>query len=440
MADSLDNSFSNDLNPHEKPAGKAKTFSCPNCGGSIAVKAVGHSISAVCMYCSSVIDVTNENYRILKTANERTRPTLLTIGSRGRLAGILWEVIGYMEKTDNTGFYRWEEYLLYNPYQGFRFLVQTKGHWSLFKILKKSITELALSREITIDGIKYWRFQNGWTKVAYVKGEFYWRAQEGERSLVTDYVAPPYLLSISHNDQEINAALGEYIEAETIEKAFVLSSRMPYQSGVATNQPNPYPAEKVIRIWLTTAASFLLATLIQIVTAFSAANATVYESRIDIPAAEKNQTFSTESFSLPKQSNLQVATQAWINDDWLELDLALVNEQENTVKEAKQALEYYSGVDYEGYQWSEGEQNTKTLFAAVPKGIYRLLIDADTNVFQTGLPITFYLHVKRDVTNWSNYAITLLLLLIYPGYVTFRYKYIESSRWSESDFENDDLR
>jgi hypothetical protein len=80
------------------------------------------------MYCSSVIDVTNENYRIFKTANERTCPTLLTIGSRGRLAGILWEVIGYMDKTDNTCFYRWEEYLLYNQYQGFRFLIQAKGH------------------------------------------------------------------------------------------------------------------------------------------------------------------------------------------------------------------------------------------------------------------------------------------------------------------------
>jgi hypothetical protein len=59
------------------------------------------------------------------------------------------------------------------------------------------------------------------------------------------------MLSISHNDQEINVAFGEYIAAKAIEKAFALTSALPYHAGVAANQPNPFPAEKVIRIWLT---------------------------------------------------------------------------------------------------------------------------------------------------------------------------------------------
>ena len=74
--------------------------------------------------------MTNENYGIVAKANERIRATLLEIGTRGRLQGIDWEVVGYMEKTDGSGAYSWEEYLLYNPYHGFRFLVQASGHWN----------------------------------------------------------------------------------------------------------------------------------------------------------------------------------------------------------------------------------------------------------------------------------------------------------------------
>ena len=436
MAEHFDQAFAQDAHQTQQRTGKPKTFKCPNCAGSVTVKAVGHSITAVCAYCSSVIDVANDNLRIISVAQQRTRLTLLTIGSKGRLAGVMWEIVGYMEKSDPSIVYRWDEYLLYNPYQGFRFLVQTKGHWTLFKVLKKSLAEPGYSGELKLDGVKYRRFQKGVTKVLYVKGEFYWRIRKDEESYVTDYIAPPYMLSIAKNNEEINLALGEYIEPKAIEKAFVLTSEMPERIGIGANQPGKYNAEYVARTWYSCALAVLLATFIQVMSALTAINTTVYESSFEIDATNKSATLSSEQFQLPKQTNMAISSYTSLNNEWLELELALVNDQGDTIKETKQALEFYSGSDYDGYYWREGDLDKDSLFSAVPEGYYRLLIDTDSGAYYKRQPMTFHVQVKRDVSSWSNYGFTLLLLLLYPGYMTYRHDRIESARWSESDFSD----
>ena len=44
----------------------------------------------------------------------------IPIGARARLGDIEWEVVGYMRRCDGPGDFRWTEYLLFNPYQGYR--------------------------------------------------------------------------------------------------------------------------------------------------------------------------------------------------------------------------------------------------------------------------------------------------------------------------------
>src|SRR5262245_6238903 len=105
MEDLLAASSGNALAPEGFKKGKPKTFNCPSCGGSIAIKATGHTITSVCMYCSSVIDVADENFRIIEKAHQKVRDTLIPVGARGPLSGIVWEVVGYMEKTDGSGAY-----------------------------------------------------------------------------------------------------------------------------------------------------------------------------------------------------------------------------------------------------------------------------------------------------------------------------------------------
>src|SRR5690554_4513295 len=120
------------------PKPMARSFDCPNCGGSVVIRTPGLAMSAVCGSCKTVIDVTNNNYRILSEyfATQKNYTPSIELGTRGKLRGRLWEVIGFMVRADKGSGYQWEEYLLFNPYYGYRWLTQGLGHWSLVTTIK----------------------------------------------------------------------------------------------------------------------------------------------------------------------------------------------------------------------------------------------------------------------------------------------------------------
>ncbi len=430
------------LNPESRQSGekqksgKPLSFKCPNCSGSITVKALGHSITAVCAYCSSVIDVANENYQLLRTEHEKTRATLLTIGSKGALFGVAWEVIGYMEKHDHTDYNLWDEYLLYNPYHGFRFLVQSNGHWSFYKVLKQSLGNQALSSEIRLNGQKYELFLKGFAKVSYVIGEFYWRVQTGDRTRVYDYIAPPYLLSIAVDEEEINLAQGVYVNPKLIAKGFSIT-QMPSQSGIAANQPGKYRKQDIWSSWATALAAILLLLVVQLASQGLDKNKTVVNGFSTLTAAGTNLTLISDPFTIPRQTSLQIVSNAPIENDWLELELALVDDKDQEIRVAKQAIEFYSGYSYDDGHWSEGEKSSETFFSGIPKGNYRLLIDADGGSLHSGARIDLTYTITYGVKSWANYWFTFLLILLYPLYVSFRYKITEWRRWSQSDLPYD---
>src|SRR4051794_27029979 len=105
-------------NPASQP--KVKVFECPNCGAGVTLRAQGKSLSVACASCGSIIDTANENHRILSQyqINAKHQP-LLPLGKRAKLKGDLWEVIGFVIRSTG-GIYTWREYLLYNPFKGYR--------------------------------------------------------------------------------------------------------------------------------------------------------------------------------------------------------------------------------------------------------------------------------------------------------------------------------
>jgi hypothetical protein len=437
MEDITDQVFSESEAPSNivpaKPAGRPKTFKCPACAGTVTIRAVGITVNAVCSSCSSVIDVTNENYKIVYEANKRIKETPLEIGIRGQFQGTTWEVVGYTEKVDGSGLYSWDEYLLYNPYYGFRFLVQDSGHWNLVKVLRQDVFGAGVTDEVWLDDQKFSVFLKGEAIVKYVKGEFYWRARRGERTFVADYIAPPYMLSVERNGQEINVSLGEYMTRNEVADAFKIDPDiLPKKRGVFANQPAPYQG-RFGKIWLVAAFAVVLAVTVQVLASSASDNAQVYLAQASISPYQKGQTLSTPSFNLPKDGNVFIRSSALVQNDWVELGLSLVNEKTNQEYAITQAIEYYYGYDG-GESWSEGKQYAETFISKIPSGNYRLLVDADAGAFQNNLPANFLLDVKRDVPNWSNFWVTIWFLMAYPFFALLRRWRFESKRWSESDY------
>src|SRR3982750_4884164 len=107
------------------PVAKPKTMYCPNCGGPLERRGYGYTLTMVCPQCLSVLDASVDPLRKLQQIEEKQRRKLhIPLGARGKFGNIPYENIGFQTRgvTFDGVTYTWDEYLLFNPYVGFRYL------------------------------------------------------------------------------------------------------------------------------------------------------------------------------------------------------------------------------------------------------------------------------------------------------------------------------
>ena len=115
-----------------------RTLECPNCGGTVELK-YERTINAVCIQCLSILDATTPALQILQKfeGKQRYQPKS-HLGSRGKFQNGQYEAIGFQTRyiyVDGVT-YTWAEYLLYNPYKGYRYLTEYNGHWNDIRTLR----------------------------------------------------------------------------------------------------------------------------------------------------------------------------------------------------------------------------------------------------------------------------------------------------------------
>src|SRR3954469_2719989 len=91
--------------PATAPAVKALT--CPSCGGTVTLRAAGYTVTVACEYCSSILDVTNPEVRLITEYRQAVEGLEIKLGTRGTLKGVEWETIGYLRRSEG-GAYPWE--------------------------------------------------------------------------------------------------------------------------------------------------------------------------------------------------------------------------------------------------------------------------------------------------------------------------------------------
>src|SRR5579862_2326777 len=352
------------------------SMTCPGCGASLTVRSMGRAVTIVCSYCHSILDAKDPQLRILQrfaAATDEETP-LVPLGSRGKWRGAVYEVIGFQRReieVEGIG-YSWREYLLFSPYKGFRYFTEYNGHWNDTTVVT-ALPEVDGSA-VKYLGKKYKHFQSGFARTTFVLGEFPWQVKVNDDVGVTDYVAPPFVLSSETSENETTWTLGEYVNGPEIWKAFGLPGLAPTPVGVYENQPSQLRASAG-QIWFT----FLgLATALLVIFTLNqlfARREPVFREAYQFASSGGEPSFVTPDFDLKgRTSSVEVQTDADVSNQWIYLNYALINEDTGQAYDFGREVSYYSGTDSDG-AWHEGARYDSVLLPSVPAGRYYLRVE-----------------------------------------------------------------
>jgi len=406
----------------------ARAISCPSCGGAIEIKAAGYSVTVACQYCGSILDVANPDVQLITEYHQAAVATILPLGKRGSLFGVEWEAIGYLIRSDGDA--SWTEYLLFNPYAGYRWLVLSEGEWQYGTMLldrpKSRGGEMVRWRE----RIYNQDYSTLTTTTNRVVGEFYWRVQAGDQVMGCTYSNKAgEKLSLERSKDEVNWTHLVPITAETVHAAFDLPP--PPTPSFATRMRAEYDDAEGMS-WqdlpqmfgMAVGAAFLIF-IIMIGFSFSTARVDGTAS-VTVGAPERSVTLGTIVASRPRQFvTVNVRASNFVNR-WVDLDYSLVDRKTQQSIDAYSVVEYYTGYDSDG-SWSEGDYRARTLFASVPSGTYDLVVDASAHQWTRssyeasaeGEQINLSFRASVGEVSWGNYGLLCLLLFAPPVIILF---------------------
>ncbi|HKX82909.1 MAG TPA: DUF4178 domain-containing protein, partial [Pyrinomonadaceae bacterium] len=432
-----------DARPAER---KARTVSaagmgCPNCGGPISLAAPDKTERVTCPNCDSLLDVNQGNLAYLHALKptEADKNFVLPIGAEGTFGeGTKFKIIGAVTRSvtiEGISYY-WHEYLLYNAHIGFRWLVHSDNHWNFVEpvnVADVTVSGFAnagsSSSSVIFNGRTYKIFQDASARVEFVKGEFYWRVEQGETVRATDYISAPYMLSKEGTANEINWSAGAYMTNADVEKAFGVKD-LPKPWSVAPNQPFTgsfyYTWGLVPLILLLVVAIFMIP--------IAGGTSTVLSQEIVLPPManpQAAQTVFSQAFDVKANRNIRISAAAPVSNSFAELDVDLVNDQSQEVESVNIPIEYYFGSDSDG-SWTEGSKDQDATLSSLPGGKYTLRVEGTWQEWQQSMPVT--VKVEQNVSRGVNFICALLVLLVVPVIGFVRKLSFEGRRWRDSMF------
>lgn len=423
-----------------------RTLSCPACGGTIAMRAAGYTVTLACEYCGTLIDATNPDARIITRYHEVQASLAIPLGTRGTLRGVEWEAIGWLQRTD--GWAAWDEYLLFNPYAGYRWLIAQNGHWSLGTTL--TATPQRDGGDLIVGRRRFSPFYSGSTaRVTRVAGEFYWRVKVGESVRATDYVRPGFMLSLEQDDREKNWTISELLTGQEIGAAFDVAPPPAWLPGMTplAHQPSPY-ARRIKGWWPIAALSFVA--LLVLVSLFGWTAQPQGFSLSAIPDGPTvSQTFGPIQLPLGRQAMTVEVKTPGVEQGWVDVDVAFVDRKTQDSYDAYALNEHYSGRDSDGY-WSEGARAQTLKVASLPAGTYDLVVDVQAHHWggagnfafdpssgtykAEGLPpVEILLTVARGARFASNFWLAVLMILVPPLLMLVLHILFENARLAQKD-------
>jgi hypothetical protein len=416
--------------------GKTGAIECPACGAPITLRSFGALEQVACSYCGTVCKPEQDgNLDILQRAERQRRSSTLPLHQRGTIDGVTWEIIGitWREVRSQGVAYPWQEFLLFNPYEGYRWLIysMSDGVWSFGGALPGAPEALGGAQpSIKYKGEEYRHFTGGNARTTYVEGEFPWQVREGDTASTNDYIRPPQLISTelqsTKHGADINFTQMRPIDAAEVWTAFAQAGSPPPTIGIHPAALNPHLSKF---FWVAGILLFASWVVALITYAASRERELVFNGRV------KNGEVLTHELVFGDQGTATTLafelSAAGMNNSWAFAEILLVDANTEEALALGLEVDFYSGVDG-GESWSEGSTSARQVIGGVKGGKYLLQVNPQFD--QTGDQADWLdLTITRDVPLGRYMFLPLLVIIAFPAMNLARRAAFEAKRWASSD-------
>lgn len=367
----------------------ARALTCPACGGQIEIKAAGYTVAVACQHCGSALDVSRPEVELITRYTEAVAPLTLPLGRRGTLNGVEWEVIGYLERSDGEA--DWNEYLLFNPYAGYRWLIEDGRKWQIGTPLHDRPDVLSESQVFWRDARFSRDYEPATTETKKVVGEFYWRAQRGDTVEATTWSNYDRSLSSEWAADEQSWTALTPIKRQEVLAAFNLKPPETRPGG-AGGAARAFDLKKAPISGRNDLGQMFLIGLVTFIACWLVAAATSVgkgpwtepaQLMLNIDGPAQSVTLGTIKVGRPYG---YVTIESWssgFENKWVDLDIMLIDKQSQQAIAGYDTLEYYTGRDSDGY-WTEGSTSRTSRFGRVPRGVYEVVMEASAHDWRPG--------------------------------------------------------
>jgi DNA-directed RNA polymerase subunit RPC12/RpoP len=419
---------------------------CPACGGPITLRGFGGIEQVACPYCGSELaPEASGALSVMRQVQRQHRNSVLPLGIRGTIDGIEWELIGivWRECSVDGAVYPWQEFLLYNPYRGYRWLVYqlSDGHWQIGEALAgapKAGTAGFGHKSVEFKKERYRHFQTVVARATYVEGEFPWQVHAGDQAVVHDYVLPPSGLSIEESSTpdggaDVAFTAMRHIEGADVWKAFGRPGRPPGTSGVGAIAPNPH--KKHHAFYWSVFGILLLAWLgVTFLYASGRDRKTVFQSSelsATTPIAQE-----ITIGEAGKTTTLELTASAPLSNQYAYVEVMLIKQDAEEAIGFGLTAEEWHGVEG-GESWREGDSSPSVTIGGVEGGKYLLQVTTeigDASGKPMAVPTKVTVKLEEDVVLVRYIFLPLIVILAFPIFNLLRSGFFEGRRWNQSDY------
>ncbi|MCM8536195.1 MAG: DUF4178 domain-containing protein [Lentisphaeraceae bacterium] len=423
-----------------------KSFDCPSCSAQIQ-SYTPDAKSLSCQYCHASVSIAKGEPTLLKklkddAKNKKRFGVPIKLGQKATFDGVEFIVVGYLRfKEVDGGIYISHEFLMYNKSWGYRWLVCYDGHYTIQEkfekipnIDAKKMLHYDYKREFKVDG-KYWKFyESGSGKIDWVEGELTWVAKVGDKSSYIEAIAPPEMVVAEITDKEVEWMKFRYLEEPELAEAFKIpESKFSRRIGIAAcqiNKKKPYQLSTGLLALVFAIVGFL---------GFLFIGGDKKVADLSITKEQYKEEFLTPEFELHNDGGIYRADfYSPVDNSWVYLDMALVNERDEADLEFSTNLSYYHG--YDDGSWSEGSQKDSVYFKS-NQGKFRLLTAGNAGQGESGANIqhgqTVYIKIYENV----KVTYYFIFFALAAGFISILHLmlplFFEGNRWKHTTEDDD---